>query len=118
MPAVDFYIKEGDSSPPLIVTCLDEDENIIDLTAGIAFKFFMIDPGAATPKVDGRAAVVEGAPTNGQLRYNWQADGSDTDDPGDYDAEFEVEWSDGTRTTFPNFRFLRIKIAKTHETTD
>lgn len=116
MAAADFYIKEGDRSPSLLVTCVDEDGVIIDLTAAIAAKFYMINPGDTTVKVDGTAGTIVVPVTDGKLRYDWAT--ADTDTPGDYDGEFEVEWSDGTKTTFPNFRFLRIKVTKSIETTD
>lgn len=116
MAKVDFYIKEGDRAPALLVTCIDEDGVIIDLTAAISAAFYMINPGDDTPKVNGTAAVIVAPQSGGQLRYNWAA--NDTDTPGDYDGEFEVLWSDGNKTTFPNFRFLRIKIARSIETGD
>ena len=118
MPAPDFYIKEGDSAPQLLVTCYDEDDAIVDLTAALSVTFSMWNPGDDAPKIDKVAGQIESPATNGQLRYNWQTDGSDTEDPGDYDAEFEVLWSDGTRTTFPNFRYLRIKVRRSLDTTD
>lgn len=114
----DFWIKEGDSAPKLLVTCVDEEEVVVPLDAAVSVAFYMYDPGSASPKVDGAAANIVAPPSNGQVEYVWQPDGSDTADPGDYDAEFEVTWSDGTKTTFPNFRFLRIKITKTIQTTD
>lgn len=116
MSAVDFYIKEGDSAPKLEVTAVDEDNEVVPLTAALSVAFWLLDPGG-TPKIDGATADIDDA-ANGIMSYSWQSDGSDTEDPGDYDAEFEVSWSDGTKTTFPNFRYLRVKITKTHETTD
>lgn len=116
MAKPDFYLKEGDRAPSLVVTCVDQDENVVPLTAAIAAKFFMIDPGNGTPKIDGGSASILAPVADGKLEYLWGA--TDTVDPGDYDAEFEVEWSDGTKTTFPNFRYLRIKIRRSIDTTD
>lgn len=113
---VDFYIKEGDRDPALVANLVDENEEIIDLTAAVAVKFFMIKPPGTTPKVNGSAAVVVGDPEDGTVRYAWAS--GDTDTPGDYNAEFEVEWSDGTKTTFPNFRFINVRIMKSIEATD
>jgi Rib/alpha/Esp surface antigen-like repeat protein len=113
----DFFIKEGDRQPYLVATLVDENEAVIDLTAAITVKFFMINPGDSTPKVNGTAAEILNPPgTNGKVRYLWGA--TDTDTPGDYDGEFEVAWSDGTKTTFPNFRFITIRVLKSIDTGD
>lgn len=111
----DFYIKEGDREPWLTATLVDENEEPVDLTSAVAVKFFMIKPPGTTPKVNGLAASVVDA-TEGRVKYEWGA--TDTDTPGDYDGEFEVEWSSGTKTTFPNFRFIQIRILKTIDTGD
>jgi hypothetical protein len=116
MANVDFYIKEGDLDPPLKVTCVDEDGEVIPLTAAIAVKFFLINPGDDAPKIDGAVADILTPVADGKVEYVWAS--GDTDTPGDYDAEFEIEWSSGKKTTFPNFRFLRVKIAKSIDTTD
>ena len=114
--AADFYIKEGDRAPKLLVTCVDEDGAVIPLTAAITAKFFMLNPGDSTPKVDGAVATILTPVADGQIEYAWAA--ADTDTPGDFDGEFEIEWSDGTKTTFPNFRFLQIQIGRSIDTAD
>lgn len=112
---VDLFIKEGDRNPSLTATLVDEAELPLDLSAAVAVKFFMILPQSSTPKISGAAASIVSA-QDGTIEYAWQA--GDTDTPGDYDAEFEVEWADGTKTTFPNFRFLKIRILKSIDTAD
>lgn len=112
---VDFFIKQGDTKPSLVATLVDEDEQALDLSAAIAVKFYMILSAESTPKVNGSAATIVLA-EGGIVHYDWSI--NDTNTPGDYDAEFEVEWSDGTKTTFPNFRFLKIRILKSIDTTD
>lgn len=116
MSKYDFYIKEGDRDPDLIVTAIDQDGEVVPLDAAVAVKFFMYDPGSADPKIDGVAANILAPPADGKMEYEWAA--NDTDTPGGYDGEFEVEWSDGNKTTFPNFRMLRIKIGRSIDTSD
>jgi hypothetical protein len=118
MAGVDFYIKEGDSAPNLRITCIDEDGAVIPLDAAVGVKFFLLNPGDDAPKIDGAAADIIAPVANGQVEFNWADNGDDTDEPGDYDAEFEIEWSDGTFTTFPNFRMLRVKIGRSIDSSD
>lgn len=109
MAKPDFYLKQDDTSPALVATLVDEDQVAIDLTSATGVAFHMIDPGTTTPKVNGGSVTVLDAP-NGRVSYAWQA--TDTDTAGDYDGEFEVTWTGGSKTTFPNFRFMRIRILK------
>lgn len=109
MPKPDFYIKKGDRLPKLVATLVDENEVKIDLTGATSVKFLMIDPGTTSPKVDTVATILTPV-TDGRVEYAWAA--VDTDTEGDYDGEFEITWTGGEKTTFPNFRYLRIKIGK------
>jgi BppU N-terminal domain len=104
----DFHIKQHDRKPDLEAICIDQDNNVVDLTAATSVKFSMIDPGSGSPKIAAAAGSIVAPPTLGKVRYLWDAD--DTDTKGDYNGEFEVLWSDGTKTTFPNFRYISIKI--------
>lgn len=104
--AADFYIKQGDLLPEIQVTCTDADTgDAIDLTAATAVRFHMRKPGASTEKVDAAATFVDKA--LGQVKYSWT--GSDTDETGEFDAEFEVTFGAGT-LTFPNWKQLIVKI--------
>ena len=42
------------------------------------------------------------------VRYDWAV--GDTAVPGDYWADFEVTWGDGTVTTFPNSGYLEVRV--------
>ncbi len=103
----DFHIKKGDRLPKIVATLVDQDEVKIDLTNAASVKFLMIDPGTAVAKVDAAAAFIL-PKTNGRVEYAWAA--VDTDASGDYDAEFEITWTGGEKTTFPNFRFMEVRI--------
>ncbi|MHA2047381.1 MAG: hypothetical protein ACW99G_21550 [Candidatus Thorarchaeota archaeon] len=110
MPKPDFYIKEGDTSPPLVGTIVDENEAPIDLTNASTLKFLMINPGDAATKIDNTPNATVLDALTGRVQYQWS--GADTDTPGDYDGEFEITWLSGDITTAPNFRYIRIKIGR------
>lgn len=104
----EFFIKRGDTSPKLVGTLVDENGVVIDLTNAASVKFFMSDPGSGVNKVDGTAATVLAPPTAGRVSYAWLT--ADVDTAADYDGEFEVTWNDASKTSFPNFRYMEIKI--------
>lgn len=104
----DFSIKRGDSEPAIKAQLQDDEGNAVDLSNADSVSFHMKDPRASTVKVDAAASITD-AP-NGEVQYDWADDGSDTDEPGEYDAEFEVSWSGGGTETFPNDGFLTVGI--------
>ena len=109
----DFSIKVDNLLPTLKGTLVDENGVKIDLTNATAVKLLMINPGdTGAPKVDSAAGFL--APkTDGRVEYIWQ--GTDTDTEGDFDGEFEVTFPGGP-TSFPNHRYMEIKIKAKIET--
>lgn len=103
-----FNITQDNRAPSITGVCVDENENVVPLTAAISVTFVMKDQDEAV-KVNA-AAVIVGDPLDGRVKYNWQA--ADTDAPGDYDAEFVVLWSDGTTTTFPNHSYIQVRVKR------
>lgn len=101
----DFYIKQGDTLPALQATLKDADDAAVNLT-GATVRFHMRLPGATSLTVDGAAEIVTAA--SGIVKYVWQA--GDTDEPGAYEAEFEVTFDDDTILTFPNSENLSILV--------
>lgn len=104
--AADFTLKKGDTAPALVGTLKDGLAAVIDLTAADAVKFIMKDKASGDKVIDRAAAITSAAA--GQVTYQWQT--GDTDVVDTYNAEFEVAWSDGTFETFPNSRYIQIKI--------
>lgn len=106
----DFYIKQGDTSPPLRAQLREDDGTPVDLTgATVRFKMNRIGGNTGdTLDVDNTATIDDA--TNGKVTYDW-ADG-DTDQSGYYNAVFGVDY-DGSGSideTFPNEQFLVIKV--------
>ena len=100
-----FYIKQNDTSPSMAATLKDANDAAIDLT-GATVRFHMRAVGASQVTVDAAATLV--TPASGTVRYDWQAD--DTDTVGSYQAEFEVTYADGSIETFPNDGYIRVEI--------
>jgi len=101
-----FRIKQNDTGPAIQGTLKDADGNVVDVTgASVVFNMRSADDG--TVKVNrGVGSVVDGAA--GTVKYEWAA--ADTDTVGTYEAEFEVTYSDGTIETFPNTRYIKVKV--------
>jgi hypothetical protein len=98
----DFYIKRGDRGPSLQATLVDHSGNAINLTSASAVKFKMAQI------VDAAAVVVSASA--GTVRYDWALD--DTRVAGTYNAEFEIEWSDGRKQTVPNDGYLTVEVGR------
>lgn len=93
----DFYLKTGDTNPPLTITCTNSDGTIQDLTgATITFSMWR---KTGVMKVTDQAASIVGTPTLGKVQYVFTATDSDT--PGDFQGEFHVTLASGKKPTFP-----------------
>ena len=107
--AFDFVTKKGDTEPPIEATLEDADGNAKDLTNANGVRFHMKDPRADAAKVDAAATFTDAA--NGKVEYRWST--GDVDTTGEYEAEFEVTWSDGDEETFPKDGYLDLNILDT-----
>lgn len=99
-----FKTKTGDTSPSIKYALLPTS---VVLT-GAAVTFTMTARGSSTPTVDGASANIVTATGTPTVSYDWQA--GDTDNAGEYVAEFEVTYSDGSIETFPNDGYISIEI--------
>lgn len=102
----DFALKRNDTSPALKYQLQNEAGDAVDISGFNEVKFFMREEGKDTNKVDddtaGDVSVIDS--TNGKVKYAWNSTDGDTDTEARYEAEFEVEYSDGEIETFPNGR--------------
>lgn len=95
-----FEIKRGDRRPyfRVLLTQTDPGNPLntvpVDLTSAAGVKFLLKQ--TSTLKVTAPAVFVDQAA--GIVEYRWAA--GDTDTPGTYNAEFEVDWG-GEPQTFP-----------------
>lgn len=102
----DFSIKRNDTEPPLKATLEDGDGDPVDVS-GATVTFHMKESRSGQTVVDKPATLVNDG-EDGQVKYSW--DGEDTEDAGEYDAEFEVEYGAGGVETFPNSGFLTVEV--------
>lgn len=105
MSGPSFYIKQGDTSPAILVSLLPSDTDITG-AAGVVFNMRL--RGTTTPVIDRKAATIVAATGPAQLNYSWAS--GDTDVAGEYEAEFEVTRADGSVETFPNDSYIDIVI--------
>ena len=101
-----FKIKQNDTAPSLSVT-LAQDGVAVDLTDA-AISFHMRDDASGEALVNGTAVVVDAI--LGAVRYDWLA--VDTALAGCFPAEFEVTFSTGKVTSYPNDGNLTIIITE------
>lgn len=98
-----FRIKRGDTSPALQWEIVHPE--VILTAASVVFNMRRLDGDEAITRAP--AEVVPAAPLP-TLRYNWQPD--DTAEVGQYEAEFEVTYADGTIETFPNDDNIIVRV--------
>lgn len=96
-----FVIKRGDTSPSLRYL-LPSDLSLAG--AQVRFQMRRIDSGTVLDTPADIESVFEPA----IVAHLWAP--GQTDDPGRYQAEFEVTYSDGAVETFPNRGFITVII--------
>lgn len=101
-------MKKGDTEPALGAILEDDKGNARDLTNVDEVRFYMEDAGSNDVAVDDTATIVTAS--DGEVVYNWSS--GDTDTVGEYDAEFEVHYSDGDVETFPNYRSISVVVTR------
>ena len=99
-----FQIKRGDTSPSIKYELIPADITL----AGASVRFQMENRARQT--VIDRPATIDQNTEPPIVSYAWQQ--GDTDIAGDYDAEFRVEFSDGSIETFPNCGFISVGICR------
>lgn len=101
-----FYIKKGDTAPPLRVFLRQKDGTPINLSS--ATVVFHMGDG----KVASGSVTILDAPT-GKVEYAWKA--ADTDTVGSFNSEFEIT-DGGKKQTVPSNGYIVIRILDDQET--
>ncbi len=102
----DLCIKRNDRRPSFRAVLELEGGTGLNLSGASNVHFVRTDRTTGAVKVDG-AVTVENA-TTGVVRYDWLP--GDTDTSGYYDAEFRINFPDGTTQTVPACGKLTIDI--------
>lgn len=97
-------IKQGDTRTAIKATLIGPNNKPVDLT-GATVRFLMADQ-AYTPFLS-RPAIIT-CEAEGQVLVVFQP--GDTDNVGLYKAEFKTIFSDGRIETYPNDKYVVIKI--------
>lgn len=101
-----IFVKQGDRRPAAPAT-IKRGTTVVDLTLATSVTFKMRHFNLAGLTVDAEANVLSAE--DGTVEYRWIA--GDTDLAGDYYAEWEVLWSDGTKETFPTIDYDIVHIS-------
>lgn len=108
----DFFIKQNDTSPVIQSILKDSAGDPANLTDATV-EFHMTDSDGTIKINTSDNVSIVGDPLNGTVKYEWQANGTkDTDVAGEFKAEWEVTYSDGSIETFPNDGSIIILITK------
>lgn len=97
-----FRIKRFNTSPGIRYDVTPKTMNL----SGATVRFKLMDSRGKTV-LDSPGTVIE-ATGNPSVGYAWE--NGDTDIAGDYKAEFDVVFFDGSLVTFPNDQFLVVSI--------
>jgi len=110
-----FTIKKGDTSPALTATLIDTDGEPAALTLAENVEFHLNIPyedGKISSDLTENVSILDAA--EGRVQYDWQE--GDTDEPGQREAEFVVEYDNGKTQSFPNDGFIYVNIERDVET--
>lgn len=104
-----FVIKQGDRLPSLEATIKNESDGaVVDLTTalGVTFRMWKQRVSGGAYKVNTAAVVV--TPASGTVRYDWTA--GDTNEVGDYLAEFVIAWPLSKTQTVPTDGAFHVRV--------
>jgi len=103
-----FYIKEGDRLPAMTGTVRDVNGATQDLTNATSTTLKMRKKGTtALLSLAGVASILTPS-TDGRVSFAWGS--GDTATAGEYEAEFETFFSDGTNLSTPTIGFIGVII--------
>lgn len=100
-----FYIKKGDTEPPIRARLTDTEDRAIDLS-GSSVTLRLIEPRGGETFFEKDVEITSEA--NGIVTYRW--DDGDTDVAGRKRGEFTVTYSDGGVETFPNVGYYEFYV--------
>ena len=101
-----FYIKQNDTAPSLEVALKGSNGRARTLDDVSAVKFHMSKESGTNVISNGTCAITNS--TKGIVSYSWQI--GDTANTGVFNAEFEVQYSNGQIETFPNSSFIKVIV--------
>lgn len=106
MTIADFRMARGDLLPAYAASLKNPDGSAADLTG--ATVLFWFRPQDRSQAWKNAAAVIVGAATAGNVRYDWVA--GDTAVAGIYDTKWVATYPGPKEMTFPNDRYQTLVI--------
>lgn len=98
-----FWIKQGDTQLPITATLEDAD------LSGASVRFIMRDAVGIAVRLDETATITNDTDP-ATVEYEWQ--NGETDVEGEFIAEFEVTFIDGSKMTYPNDGHIAVIIQR------
>ena len=107
-----FAIKLGDRLPVLRAQLLDDNGTAVNLT-GATVKFGARRRGSRAAVLNTSTGVSTlGDPAEGNVQYAWQDGDTAALGLGDHEGEFQVEFPDGRKGTFPGDGYIPISVRR------
>lgn len=103
----DRAIKQNDTWPPLEAVLMDQDGPIDLSTAQAVWLKMRGTKRTGAVSVAGTCQIVLPA-TNGAVIHNWLS--TETAVADLYNAEFEIQWADGSVQTVPNSGYFYVDV--------
>ena len=100
-----FYLKRGDTLPPLRATLLEADGSPVDLTG--ATVVLQVRDRRGNHLFDGDCTVLDAE--GGRVEHEWTEE--EVAVSGAHRGEFEITTADGTGTA-PNYGFFTLQISE------
>lgn len=104
----DFFIKQGDTSPNIKAQLTDENGTPVDLSGAVNVYFHMENYNTEEVVIE-KEAVIETA-EDGIVYYDWVE--ADTETPGRYNAEWQVDFGSNVIESYPNHNWIEIEIVR------
>ena len=105
-PIKPLYLKQHDLQPAYTGQAFNYDGTAHDLT-GATITANMLNAATGVVKFSGAACLITNAAA-GEFEYQWQT--GDTDAPGEYNIEFEINPTVGGKYTLPTDNDARVVI--------
>lgn len=106
----DYYFKTDDTRPKIVEHL---DGNLVDSEISVDFSMREAVDRKATLVVDSQAATVNGYDDDtDSTEVEFQLPSGATNNAGEYVAEFEVTYADGSTETFPKGQYYFIKVTE------
>lgn len=102
----DITLVQGDTAPDVTGALTYDDGTAVDLTDNLGIRFQMRKADDRRYTINGSASVV-GDPTLGQVSYRFGA--NELDNPGDYQCQWEVTFSDGRVQTQAEVNTITVR---------